>query len=486
GKIAVVWEGTCPVATKAAFAQQAGALAVLIAGKSDAQHPPISRFQLGLENELPAVQIPVLYLSPSDFQTVDVAFQSGTEVMACLNRPAVFLNSVSYPPDEIQQYCFSPIEPFRFSARLRNLSGIDLQNITLQGVLERENGQILLSSTLIIPELEASVTDSLYLLPDVFDQVNMTNGIHQVVYTVQGTANGIPYLDTRKVRFNVNSDVLAKELTGSQVAYRPDTIPESGWTVANVFHLSGTWLDHFVALGTDISVIRGEEILDLEEISLEISLFSINEDVLPDFSNFEPDGSSMVLIGVGYATENLSEKESLVWVEIIDLGTAEAGVVLEHNRNYLLAATFEGPNKYLYQGFSEDHKDGKISTIVKTDQQWHPVNLYGKPNAVLRLYLDGGYICPTINTTEPAPINFNISPNPVHDYVTLQAAFETSTDALITFYDINGRVIVSDVRKGLTDDKLMYPVAQFPNGANLVRITTPKGTETKVFLVQKE
>ncbi|MCC6281803.1 MAG: hypothetical protein IT262_14440, partial [Saprospiraceae bacterium] len=42
GKIAVVWEGTCPVATKAAFAQQAGALAVLIAGKSDAQHPPIS------------------------------------------------------------------------------------------------------------------------------------------------------------------------------------------------------------------------------------------------------------------------------------------------------------------------------------------------------------------------------------------------------------------------------------------------------------
>jgi len=489
GKIAVIWEGGCSVATKAAFAQQTGALAVLIAGKSDPQYPPISRYPMGLENELPAVQIPVFYLTPSVFQHVNMAFQSGSEVMACLKRPAGYLTSLSYPSSDIQQFCFAQLTPFQFKAGVSNLSGMDIQNVTISGALERENGEHILGSVLHIPEIQASVTDSTYILPDVFNNLIVPPGIHQVTYTIQGTVNGVPYVDIRRIPFDANSYELAKELKGSQTAYRPDSIPTEGWAVANLYYLSGHSLDLYTVDGIQISVFPGQEMDTLGSIHIEVFLFGLNEDILPDLSNFDTSefySSSLSPIGVGNINIDLSENQPFLWTEILDLNTAAPAPYLEPNKYYLLAATFSGESQYLYQGFDETYDAGKVSTLVYTDK-WHLGGFYGSPNAALRMDLSIGHLqCPTINTREPYRINFKISPNPVQDYLTLQMAFEESTDAFITFFDINGRVITADNRKGLIDDQLTYPASKFTNGANIVRVTTQKGSETKMFVVQNE
>ncbi len=366
---------------------------------------------------------------------------------------------------------------------------MDIQNVTISGALERENGEHILGSVLQIPEIQASVTDSTYILPDVFNDLIVQPGIHQVTYTIEGIVNGVPYLDTRSIPFDANSYELAKELKGSQTAYRPDSIPTEGWAVANLYYLSGPFFEWYTADGVEISVLPGEEMDTLGSIHIEVFLFGVNEDILPDLSNFDTSefsSSSLHPIGVGIFNIDLSENQPFLWTEIIELSTASPAPDLEPNKYYLLAATFSGESQYLYQGFDETYDPGKVSTLVYTDK-WHLGGFYGSPNAALRMTLSVGHVeCPTIKTHDPYRITYKISPNPVQDYLTLHMAFEESTDAFITFSDINGRVITTDSRKGLIDDKLTYPVSQFTNGANIVRITTQKGTETKVFIVQKE
>jgi hypothetical protein len=486
GKIVLMWEGGCPIAEKARIAQDAGAVAVLIAGNNNVQLPPVSKHALGEAGQLPAVQIPVFYLKSSDFQILQPILQQAPDVQACLKRPGVFLNSVGFPAKDIQQHCLVSQDIFQFSVRLSNISGTNLQNLTVRGVVQRSNGQEVISDILFISELGSAVTDSLFTFPQIFAPFDLSSTIPQVLYTVQGNTSQGPFLDIRTVRFNPNAEVLAKELTGMETAYRPDTIPQTGWGVGNLYYFAGNNLEFFDAGYAGISVIPGEEMAGSQDLYAELSLFVLNDDVLPDFSNFAPDGSSMSLVGVGQL-QSMVNNLPIQWVEMYDINTASPGVPLEHNKTYLLAAFFPDSYKYSYVGMNEDHVEEKASTFLYLDGQWHTNNFYGKPNPVLRMALElGEFFCPTISTLEPNRIDFKIFPNPAKDFLHIQVVLPEINDALITFTDINGREILTEYRKNLNEETLTFPVSQLPNGAYAVRITTRAGSGVQKFIIQKE
>ncbi|HPI05079.1 MAG TPA: T9SS type A sorting domain-containing protein [Saprospiraceae bacterium] len=485
GKIVLMWEGGCPVAEKARIAQDAGALAVLIAGKNNVQSQPVSKHALGEAGQLPAVQIPVFYLKPSDFQILQPILQQGPNVQACLIRPGVFLNSVGFPAQDVQQHCMISQDSFRFSVRLSNISGVNLQNITIRGVVQRANGQEVLSDILFISELDNGVTDSLFTFPQIFAPFDLSSTIPQVLYTVQGNTSQGPFLDIRTVRFNPNADVLAKELTGMETAYRPDTILESGWGVANLYRLAGNNLDLFYATYAGISVIPGEEMAGSQDLYAELSLFVLNDDVLPDFSNFAPDGSSLSLIGVGQL-QSMANNQAIQWVEMYYINTALQGVPLENNKIYLLAAYFPDSYRYSYLGMNEGHVEEKESSFLYLDGQWRTNNFYGNPNPVLRMALDGAIFCPTIGTVDLNRIEFKTYPNPAKDFLHIQIALPETSDALITVTDITGREILTEYRKNLNEETLNFPVSKLPNGAYAVRISTKAGSSVQKFIIQKE
>lgn len=487
GRILLVWEGACPVATKAKFAQEAGAIAMLIFGRANTQYAAVTGHNLGEEGELPAVQIPVFCIKLGDFQSIAPVFEQGDSVLACLKRPAVFLNSGRYAAWEIQQHCLlKPPTPFQFSVRLSNLSGMDLQNVTVRSRLLRSDGQELYNGVLLIPQIDSLVTDSLYLFPDVFDDFYIAPNLYKIVYEVQGKNNGAVYMDSRSIRFNTSTYFFAKELTGMQAAYRPDTLPQEDWGIGNVFYYNSGSFDYFKAYNAKIAILPGVEMGNSGEYYIELSLFRFNDDVLPDFSNFEPDGSSMMLVGVGFFTGDLSENASFFDVEIFDITTAETGVLLESGKYYALFAGFTGPDRYTYQGFSEEHVEGRIATLLHIDGTWRLVNFYGKPNPVIRMGLDAPSGFCLIGTEEPSRIDFKTFPNPAKDHLTIQLALQETSDVRITISDMTGRILITAHQKVFSEEQLTFPVSHLPNGAYSVRITTKEGSLTNKFIVQKE
>lgn len=488
GKILMVWAGTCPVATKAKMAQEAGASALLVVGRAETLYAPVTGHGLGNEGEVPAVQIPVFYLSPEDFQDITPVFSQTDSIQACLKRPGIFLNSGKHAAWEIQQHCKMKLPtPFQFSVNLSNISGTDLQNVTILGRLLRQNGQELYTSTLQIPEIDSSVTDSLYVFPDVFDDFAIAPNAYRITYEVQGKNNGAIYVDKRTIRFNTSTYVLAKEVSGVQAAYRPDTLPQGGWSIGNIFHYDNGFFNYFISNSAQIAVLPGFELDSIGEYSFELALFRFNDDVLPDFSNFNSDGTSMVLVGTGIYTGIPSENVALLDIEVFDLNTAELGTNIESGAYYALVATFLDHNRYIYQGFSEEHVEGLTSTIQYKDGSWYLGNLYGEPNPVLRMRVDliDGF-CPTIDTEEPSRINFKTFPNPARSELTIQMALQETSDIQATISDMTGRILMSDNRQVFSEEQLTFPVSQLPNGAYSIRVTTKAGSLTKKFIVQKE
>lgn len=490
GKIVMLWEGECPVKEKAKLAQQAGAIGMLVVGRGNTVFPPVPRYSLGWQGQIPEVQIPAFYIKASDFQSIQAIFLQSTPPVACFNRPGIFINSVTHPANDIQQHCLFPeVSPFQFSARLSNFSGSDLQDVTLRAILQKNNGQEVISSVRYIPEFAASVSDSTFLLPDVFTSIDMPPGLYQVLYTIQGTANGHTFTDIRQVQLNTGSSVLAKELRGMQAAYRPDTLPEFSWGIGNVFYYNPAVLDYFQINYALISILPSMEMNPSEVVDFEVNLFQLNEGISPGQNNFAPDGSDMTLIGVGVSNTpvTVSEITPLMGIEMYDFNTAEIGVLLEPDNYYVLAVIFTSEALPMYVGFNEAHVEGTPRTLLFKDGIWKFADFYGAPNAVIRMNLDIEWFCPIIGVESAVPkINFRISPNPAHDVLHIQTAFEESTDAIITFTDISGKIMLTEYRKNLNSETLSYPVEQYPTGIYAVRITTKDASGTQKFVVHKE
>lgn len=487
GKIVMLWEGNCPVKEKAKLAQQAGAIGMLVVGRSNTVFPPVPRYGLGLDGQMPDVQIPVFYMKASDFQVIQSVFLQSVPPVACFVRPGVFINSVSHPVYEIQQNCYFPqVSPFYFSANLSNISNMDLQDVLISAKLQKINGQEIISSVRNIQEMASYVLDSLFILPDAFNNINLPGGLYQVIYTVEGSLNGRLFTDTRKIQFSNAGSILAKELRGLQAAYRPDTLPQFNWGIGNMFYHPST-LDQWIATYAELAILPSPEMNPVQIVDIYVNLYQLNEGVSPQLDNFAPDGSDMTLIATGSISVLPLEITSPTYIELIDLNTAVIGVPIEPENYYIMAVMFESNSVPMYIGFNEEHVEREKRTLLFKDGMWKATGFYGAPNAVIRMYLDSEIFCPTIGVESTTPkVDFKVSPNPAHNVLHIQTAFEESTDAIITFTDISGKIILTDYRKNLNMETLSYPVEQYPTGFYAVRITTKDASGTQKFVVHKE
>ncbi len=76
-----------------------------------------------------------------------------------------------------------------------------------------------------------------------------------------------------------------------------------------------------------------------------------------------------------------------------------------------------------------------------------------------------------------------VFPNPASDYVRVDVNFENPTDATVFIADLNGRILVSDTRKGIQSQQLTYDMTGYPSGSYIVRLSTKEGTKTEQIVV---
>ncbi|MBN8680190.1 MAG: T9SS type A sorting domain-containing protein [Chitinophagales bacterium] len=371
---------------------------------------------------------------------------------------------------------------FAFEVNLDN-NGLNAQtNIVVTAYVKEDGGATLHTQTITIPELAAGVQDSAFTFPDLYTPA-LPNGAYLIGYTL--TADSLdqrPVDNQQESPFVVSNNVFAKE-DGPEQGYRPSA--GGDWAVANLYSMGAGEFDKYKATQAEFAFTTNEDDIAVGEVEAALYLFKVSSDVAPDFSNFDGSGfltPSLEWLGVAnYEAPDTLQGYELQRVDLSDLNTGLAGVVLEPETRYLLAIEYANASASAFHAFNDDVYYFFPSTFVfNTD--WNPFGFGGDVNAVLRLYIS------LISTTDETMLpenTINVFPNPVRETVQLGIEFAEPTDATITIADISGRVIHVEDRKGLTMETIQYRLPQLSSGTYLARIATANGTLTKKFVVQK-
>lgn len=378
------------------------------------------------------------------------------------------------------------IDTFDFEAYISNVGLAEQTNVKVYAyVLEYDQNtgnlvDILFTDSLTIASLAPGTVDSTFTLPNRFVP-DLPVGLYAVAYEVVADSADQHTTDNFEGDFFEVTDLVFAKENGPQTASQP--ADGGDWAVGNYYRMGplGANLEQYVAVGAEFAFAVNAPQLP-EEINVEISLYRINDDVDENFDNFEPDGSSMVLVGTApFDTPEGTEDYELLSTEIYDLNSGEPGVLLDPNGRYILAAGYAGESNTAFTAFNSNIYSDNVSTILYIGGEWGG-NFVGRPNAVLRMYID---LATSTDEKPLAETALNVSPNPTADVVNLKVKFDEPTNATITIADINGRVIRTENRSAMLDETVTYQMPQLASGTYLARIATAKGTRTLKFVVQK-
>ena len=94
-----------------------------------------------------------------------------------------------------------------------------------------------------------------------------------------------------------------------------------------------------------------------------------------------------------------------------------------------------------------------------------------------------------ITKTDDHPLDesvLNISPNPVqNNEVKFNVKFGKATDANITLFDMNGKVLNFEPHKSVLNQTISLSTLNLASGEYFIRVSTQEGTKTKMFSVIK-
>jgi len=379
------------------------------------------------------------------------------------------------------------IDTFDFEAYISNNGLAEQTNVKVYAYVQEHDPNtgafisVLFTDSITIASLAPGVVDSTFTLPNRFVP-DLPAGLYAVTYEVVSDAvEQVPSDNFEGDFFEITDLVFAKE-NGPQTASRPQD--GGDWAVGNYYRMGplGASLEQYVAVGAEFAYAVDPPQVP-GDINVEISLYRINDDVDEFFSNFEPDGSSMELVGLsGLDAPDGTENFELLSTELTDLGSGLPGVLLDPNGRYILAAGYTGESATAFAAFNDNVRADFVSTVTYIGGDWNLGGFVGSPNAVLRMYID---LATSTDDNPLAETALNVSPNPTAEFVNLKVKFDEPTNATITIADINGRVIRTENRSAMLDETVTYQMPQLASGTYLARIATAKGTRTLKFVVQK-
>jgi len=488
GKVAVIRRGVCGFSIKAFNAQKAGAVAVLIANHYDiATQNECSTMNMGAtQPQASQTTIPCFFMSRQMAEYVDAALKSGSPVEICIIIPEVRLASIFMPASSKRTPVHQiPVDTFGFGASLTNTSGVNRTNVVLKASVLTDKDSVLYTTQQVIPSLDAAVVDSFFPLPGQYAP-ELPIGTYSILYTVNSDPVGgvIPAEARVRTNFYVTENLFAKD-DGATVGFRPGSLGES-WGVGAWYTTNPKVTEQYQVKEVEFAFTTNASELPIANVIADIFLFKVNDDLLPDYSNFDNtkfESESFEWQGTAsYEATSTTQAFSDQKVIILDLITGNVGVKLQNGARYVVAVQYQGTSRFVFHAFDQDVPLPAPSTLV-FNGQWFLGGFQGGPSAILRMYMD------LVSTTDEKPLPetvMQVRPNPVMDgQLNLQLGFERPTDATITIAELSGRVITYEVREGLTNEQLSYALPQLASGTYLARIATKEGTLTKKFIVQR-
>lgn len=498
GKVALIRRGppapgtACNFSVKALNAQNAGAVAVVIANhNANAADNNCTVLNMPDGGEGSQVTIPVYSVCRQVADQIDAAIRSAGGAELCFLRPDVRLDNVFLPTASkrtpVSQIA---VDTLGFGAYLTNTTGNDLVNLKLKAeVLDVANANAVLHSTeIVLPTFAAGIADSFVVISFGEYAPELPVGEYTVRYTT--THDNVILNGRRDTRFLVTTNLFAKD-DGATIAYR--TNPAGDFGVGAMYTMNPKVTEKYMTKTIQFQFGTNAAELPTADVTADIYLFKIKDDILPNLSNFVRDGGfispSFDWLGTTFydapaGAANYSDQSA----DLVDINTGNLGVELQAGKRYVAAVQYTGNNKFVFHAFDEDAETGAPSLFIHwpsgsgTNNWYNGFSGQEELNPVVRMFID------LVNTTDENPLpesSLQIRPNPIVETLNLQVELAEATDVTVTIAEMTGRVITYEVREGFTNGLLTYELPQLASGTYLARIATKQGTLTKKFVVQK-
>lgn len=374
-------------------------------------------------------------------------------------------------------------DTFGFSATVSNLGTAAQTNVKVTAQVLDGDGNEIFTTSETLASLEAGYLDSFVVLPASFAP-ELPQGVYEILYTVSSDQVEATPLDNADGDLFVVTDFTFSKDNAPTGALRPGGAA-ADYAVANLYTMSPGNLEHYKALGYEFAAATNAGDIALQDASVTAYLFKVNDDILPDYSNFD----DADLLSPSLELKALSSFDfpdgaanyTVYPVVLLDDESGAEGVDLEAGARYFATMGWSGESNVVFHAYSDETNHSFVSSMVYTTA-WFLGGFGEDYNPTLRMIIS---LSSSVDETPLPESALTVFPNPVSDVLNLQVSFDKATDATITIADINGRVINIDDRQGLTNDVLTYQVPTLAAGTYLARIATKEGTKTKKFVVVK-
>ncbi len=418
----------------------------------------------------------------------DVTLVSLPNLDLAIRQPYYSPFSYAQPKSQICQ------DTFRFGASISNLGGQVQRDAKFKAeVLGSDRTSLIFADSVTVSNIDINDDNLIVSTPKFFVPSGLDIGKYFIRWSISG-GQGTEYNprdNSRLDSFEITTNIYAREPRAR------GGIRANGGTLYSIgtqYRTSDCWNanDKFFARSTDFSLVYGS-LAKIDNRLIKFYMVEVKDDVLPDFSNFDKtngiNSPSVNIISEEFFTAKNEPAYSLINLPLTDRTTGDA-VQLKPGTRYILMAEHplensEDPETWIYHASSlEKNYAGHpfANPVIDNAGTWFESWPEGE-SPVLRLNIE------VITKTDEVALDeqvLNIFPNPVvSDKLQYQIQFEQPTDANITVFDENGRVLHFAPFKKIGQHAGVLNVNGYSAGNYFLRVSTEAGTRTKAFSVVK-
>ncbi len=518
GKIVLIDRGDCEFGLKCLNAQNAGAIAVVVFNNV----PNDGTFIMGAGADGSMVNLPCVMLNYEDGQLIKDALAMGPVNMTIGN--IMLTNIVGLDATDVNNYVtgvmpVSQLEllltPFTPAASIRNqgtdslVTGATLNcSIDFDSQLGGSAGSNVYSESDVAASFD---TSAVITLPDYIPAEG--TGTYNVTYSVSSDSTEENFLDdTWSTSFSISDSIYSRS-RWNFTTNRPRLTGGTVFTVGGggqVEFLMGIRVPNGVGLMFDKVSFYAQTDGSINMEDIDLNDFGAN---VYEWRDANSDGNvtadEVVHVGYGLAEEYDDPTSSFNWfnIQILNIEDNSFSVgypIPDTNKQYFVGANYRGSNQVFF-GFDLDYDQTFfIDNLIASDLDWP--YLQGSDYEADDLKLDFGQIgrlqglngaismgitmVPFVSSV--GEINseigsFDIYPNPVTDYVNVEAnlskIYKTVDYTIVTS---NG-TIVSTVTRDIQGsvDNATLDVSDLPAGQYFLHLNTEDGGINKAFTVQR-
>lgn len=440
GKIAVVYRNTCEFGAKAKFAQDAGAIGVIILNRDN----EVIGMAGGVEGI--NVTIPVVMLSSVDGESIVNEMANGPVVMFIGNKVGLYNDDAGSNTASIMLAPTGTTPKFiadngmSFMVGIEVLSyGVNTNDVTVNATVVGPSGEVYNETvgpvSMSTQDVLSIFDDSLYSFPQ-FTLPSYEAGDYTLTYTVDiGVTDESPDDNVFVTNFSISEDgefggVLSRASSNAG-ALTTNTFPSNAVTD---YKACMYYKDDFASPITGVegfhfSVGKDTLLGDLAGTEIFLEVFEWN-DVWTTLSAGVTFTELNQIAGATHTVNSNAEYQELVYVPLT------TPVVLASNQNYLFCLQTFDPEVY----FGADRLDFNANVVIY-DQPISPINIDGTwyagqgwGGATVSL---GVQMASNLGLEEYANVFGSAYPNPANDVVTVSVAAQGNANLTIT--DVSGK-----------------------------------------------